>query len=86
MLRTELLKRYLNPNLNYGHDTQHDEMACAALHISDEMRKLRKDADITLRGLARELGISAPYLVDMEMGKRRYLEKHVDAVLKILQP
>jgi len=38
----------------------------------------RAEAKVTLTALARELGITVPYLVDMEMGNRTYQEKYIE--------
>ena len=40
------------------------------------LRKLRKDADITLRGMARHLGVSAPFVADCELGNRKLSLSH----------
>ena len=79
-----LRRRYRMEELECNN--QLSAMKQTAQDISDHMRQLRKDADMSARGLAREIGISAAYLIDMELNRRRYLEQHVDAVLKILQP
>jgi len=47
-------------------------------------RNLREQAKISLRALAREMGISAPYLLDLERGWRPWNEgmqqKHASAL------
>lgn len=35
------------------------------------MRTAREDHDLSLRQVATAMGISAPYLVDLELGRRR---------------
>lgn len=45
-------------------------------HVPDpsaaaSLRTRRESAGITLRACARRMGISAPYLVDLELGRRR---------------
>lgn len=37
-----------------------------------KMRVLRKDAGVTLREMARRIGVSASYLSDLELGRRRW--------------
>jgi len=38
--------------------------------IGGKLRELREQRKLSLRELARRLGISAPYLLDMELGRR----------------
>ncbi len=56
-------------------------------HVGPEKRKLRERAKIGLRALAREMGISAPYLIDLERGHRGFSaemqERHADALEKL---
>lgn len=40
--------------------------------IGQAMRDARKRQEFTLRGLAQRMGISAPFLSDMERGNRDY--------------
>lgn len=39
--------------------------------LGQEIRRLRTEAEITLRQFAKDLGISAPYLSDIELDRRR---------------
>jgi transcriptional regulator with XRE-family HTH domain len=38
-------------------------------------RKIRQDVGFTLRSLARKMGISAPFLSDLERGRRNWTEE-----------
>ena len=46
-----------------------------------QMLTIRTEAKVSLTSLARELGISVPYLIDMEWGQRTYQEKYIDTVI-----
>ena len=52
-----------------------------------QRRKMRERAKLSLRTLAHEMNISAPYLLDLERGYRRWsadlLERHDDALAAI---
>lgn len=52
--------------------------------IGPQKRILREKAQIGVRALARAMGISAPYLIDLERGHRRFTEElqalHDDAL------
>lgn len=48
------------------------------------LRALRMDKDISLRSMAKLLGISAPYLSDMELGHRRFQISHQMEYMKIV--
>lgn len=48
------------------------------------MRELRKNHGHSLRAMSNFLGISASYLSDMELGKRRYLPYWQEKMLKFL--
>lgn len=42
------------------------------------MRKLREDAGVTLRQLAKQMNVSAPYLSDLELGHRQWTESKAE--------
>ncbi len=42
-----------------------------AMHYGDAVRLLREAQRMTLRALARKVGLSAPFLSDLEHGRRR---------------
>lgn len=45
--------------------------------LGEWMRQLREQHGISLRALADEMGVSAPFLSDMERGNRRYTLPHI---------
>lgn len=50
------------------------------------LRKMREDAEISLRGMARKIGCSAPFLSDCELGNRRMNIRHLKLFLEACQP
>lgn len=40
--------------------------------IGEDLRKLRKSANLSLREVARRMGYSAPYVSDLELGRRNW--------------
>jgi transcriptional regulator with XRE-family HTH domain len=56
-------------------------------HIGLQKRILREKANIGIRPLAREMGITAPYLIDLERGYRRFNDelqaRHADAITRL---
>lgn len=55
----------------YGqHRAAAAERAIAMQRVGDEIRIKREAAGITLRGLARAIGVSAPFMSDVEHGRR----------------
>jgi hypothetical protein len=53
--------------------------------IGAKLRKEREKAKRSLRGVAEELGISAPYLLDMEMGRRNWSEARINQYQKAIK-
>ena len=49
-------------------------------------RKLRKEAKVSLRFLAGRMGISAPSLSDMELGRRHWTEERIRQFVSLLNP
>lgn len=47
----------------------------------DALRQRRLKAGISLREMARRLGLSAPYLCDLEYGRRTWTQERVDDYL-----
>lgn len=62
--------------------TTRREESLAMMRVGDEVRRLREAKGITLRALADKVGLSAPFLSDVEHGRRRL--SHVDDVAKTL--
>lgn len=50
--------------------------------IGGSLRKLREDADISLRGMAKLIGLSPAFLSDCELGERRLSLGHALLFLK----
>ena len=49
-------------------------------NLGDAIRWARKQARMTLRALAEKLDVSAPYLCDVEHGRRAMLDEKISAV------
>lgn len=49
------------------------------------MRKLREDAGLTLRQVAKKLGVSIGHLSDMELGNRTMSDEVAEQVVGIVQ-
>jgi transcriptional regulator with XRE-family HTH domain len=47
--------------------------------VGHEMRRLRKKKGIGLRDMAKRMDISAPYLSDLELGRRDWTEEKIAA-------
>lgn len=45
--------------------------------IGERMRKKREAKDISLRDLGARLGLTASYLCDLELGRRRWSPKNI---------
>lgn len=43
-----------------------------------EMRRLRRDADLSLREVARRMDKSAAYISDLELGRRAWSKRLID--------
>lgn len=52
--------------------------------VGERIRKTREQQSVTLRALARVLGVSAPFLSDVEHGRRRLTPERVVATAKAL--
>jgi transcriptional regulator with XRE-family HTH domain len=61
---------------------QRREDSLAMMRVGDEVRRLREKKGLTLRGLADKVGLSAPFLSDVEHGRRRL--SRLDAMAKAL--
>ena len=53
--------------------------------LGQKIRELREDADISLRELAKRLGVSAPFLSDVELGRRFPSEEVFEKLAQILK-
>lgn len=52
--------------------------------IGERIRQLREEKDISLRELAREIGVSAAFLSDVELGRRYPSDKHLATIVRVL--
>lgn len=52
--------------------------------LGGRMKEARTSKGVGLRELARRMGISAPFLGDMEKGARRYTPERVRSALSVL--
>lgn len=50
-----------------------------------KLRQLRENADISLRELARRLKVSAPFLSDVELGRRHPSERMLAAIARVFR-
>ena len=50
-----------------------------------EARRRRNIVEITLRKMSEKIGVSAPFLSDCELGRRRFTKKHISNYEKVLQ-
>ena len=53
--------------------------------LGAEMRRRREAKGFALREVARRLGISAPFLSDLELGRRNWTEELRDSFLKAIK-
>ena len=50
--------------------------------IGERIRQLREEKDISLRELAKTIGVSPAFLSDVELGRRNPSDKHLDAIAR----
>lgn len=50
------------------------------------LRRLRESRNMSLREAAKVLGVSAPYLSDVELGRRRMTDDRVEQCLNLFTP
>ena len=55
------------------------------LTLGERIRQLREERDISLRELAKSVGLSAAFLSDVELGRRYLSDKHLSALAKALE-
>lgn len=53
--------------------------------FGQKLRELRENSDISLRELAKKLEVSAPFLSDVEWGRRHPSEKVLSAIAKLFK-
>jgi len=52
--------------------------------LAQRIRELREEKDLSLRELARKLGVSAPFLSDVELGRRNPSDKVLARLAQVL--
>ncbi len=52
--------------------------------IGERIRQLREDKDMSLRELAKAIGVSAAFMSDVELGRRYPSDKHLTAIARVL--
>jgi transcriptional regulator with XRE-family HTH domain len=55
------------------------------MNLGEFIRKLREERDLSLRELASKLGCSAPFLSDIELGRRFPSDKVLNDIARILK-
>jgi len=81
MLRNARRTASANENLRAQIERERaDAEVIAGIRIREAREKMR----VTLRELARTIGVSAPFMSDVEHGRRRLTAERVDAVAKAL--
>lgn len=56
-----------------------------SMNFGEKLKSIRVEKDISLRKLAEKLGVSAPYLSDVERGQRKPLSgEYIDRVAEVL--
>jgi len=53
--------------------------------LGERIRELREERDVSLRELAKKLGWSAPFLSDVELGRRYPSEKNLKELADLLE-
>ncbi len=52
--------------------------------LGERIRELREERDLSLRELATQIGVSAAFMSDVELGRRQLSDKHMVAVARVL--
>jgi transcriptional regulator with XRE-family HTH domain len=60
------------------------EHALAMARVGEELRRLREKRGITLRAFAEKLGVSAPFVSDVEHGRRHLTAERLMVAARIL--
>ena len=64
----------------HGSGTEIDHSA-----VGFTLRTLRLKKEIGLREMARGMGVSAPFLSDMELGKRNWTQERIDQFNEVIK-
>lgn len=52
--------------------------------LGERIRELREEQDLSLRELAKQIGVSAAFMSDVELGRRYPSDKHMRAIAQVL--
>ena len=52
--------------------------------LGERIRELREEQDLSLRELAKQIGVSAAFMSDVELGRRHPSDKHMRAIAQVL--
>lgn len=52
--------------------------------LGERIRELREEKDLSLRELAKTIGVSAAFMSDVELGRRHPSDKHMRAIAQVL--
>ena len=53
--------------------------------LGERIRELREEKDLSLRELAKTIGVSAAFMSDVELGRRHPSDKHMLAIAQALE-
>ena len=53
--------------------------------LGERIRELREEKDLSLRELAKTIGVSAAFMSDVELGRRHPSDKHMRAIAQELE-
>lgn len=85
MTEAEMLLVELGVAIDRAREKYHRERLGLVVEMGNELRKRREAAQMTLRELARQLEVSAPYLSDVEHGRRSLSSKLAEKADLILR-
>ena len=52
--------------------------------LGERIRELREENDLSLRELATQIGVSAAFMSDVELGRRNPSDKHLQSIARVL--
>lgn len=77
---SELCYLYFSMKISTVQQTQIDHIKTGA-----SVRQLRKRKKVSLRNLAIQMGVSAPFLSDLELGRRSWTEERFNQAQRLLK-
>lgn len=80
----ELMQRLEDAECDYS------DARCALddvkIEIGEKAREIRKAAGLSLRAVAKKVGVAAPTLYDVELGRRFLSQEKLEKLVKTLSP